>query len=183
MLKGRHNKIHDDVNTLIAHKELKRSRSLLKWSFLAIGILTLIIVISLSILSTNSDKLSNKCNTIQVPYKESIEKQIPLKYTQGTKSEGNTYHGINYYKTISLTVTNIDDEAGEFNVKFIFNRPKKAAIVKELSQFITPGQTQTFNTEADTDFGESIVIDYFITPGSKTITEEVTNYKTETICS
>ena len=132
------------------------------------------------------------CENVQVPYQEqeayqeeepyqAIEEyQVPLKYEVISAEEGSTTHNFNYFKTLTVTVRNVDSETGLFTVRMNFRTLKDSGTTKDVTQYIVPNEIKSFYQEYDSDLGEDVDMKYSVIPPEKTLTRTVTNYRTVT---
>lgn len=158
--------------------------------------IAIIVVVALSGCTSNdgsSVKITSpikNCKMVDVPYQEQVAYneeepytayeniQVSLKYEVTSAIKDTTFKGFDVWAYGEITVRNIDTETGTFTVEQTITTLNKPQSTKKSSQYIMSGESKIFRAEYDIDAGDDFNINYIVEPGTKTITQQVTKYRT-----
>ncbi|MDD5615449.1 MAG: hypothetical protein PHH85_04540 [Candidatus Methanoperedens sp.] len=118
--------------------------------------------------------------TEQEPYNAYEDEQVLLKYEVTNALKSTTLKGFDVWAYGEVTVRNLDSETGSFTVKQTITTLNNPSSTQQSSQFIMPSESKIFRQEYDIDMGDDFNINYIVEPGTKTITKQVTKYRTVT---
>ncbi len=141
-------------------------------------------VVSSSTGSSSSNQLSsNTCRDVQEAYQEQEAYQTPLSYSvlsSSLKEEWDLQKG--YYYRYDITVSNSDDNGGQFTVNFVLQTSKHGTLSDSSTQYVSSHSTQIFEKIFDTDMGEQVSGTHSVVPPTKTEYRTVTKYRTVRKC-
>jgi len=121
--------------------------------------------------------LNLKTCSVQEPYQTQQQVQVNLQYTISDAHYSGGLSGLNWMTTGYVSIYNADTEPGTFIVDCNF-RTLERTFTPQTRVYALPGETKTASCEADTNLGEDVEFTYIVTPGQKTITQTVTQYRT-----
>lgn len=134
--------------------------------------------------SSNQLTNTNNCRDVQEAYQEQEAYQTPLSYSvlsSSLKEEWELQKG--YYYRYDVTVSNSDDNSGQFTVNFALQTSKHGTLSNSSTQYISPHSTQIFEKIFDTDMGEQVSGSHSVVPPTKTEYRTVTKYRIVQKCN
>lgn len=121
-------------------------------------------VVSSNIGSSSSSQLSgNRCYDTQEAYQASLSYSV---LDSSLKEEWELQKG--YYYRYDVTVSNSDDNGGQFTINFVLQTSKHGTMSDSSTQYISPHSTQAFEKIFDTDMGEQVSGSHSVVPPTKT---------------
>lgn len=100
------------------------------------------------------------------------EEEVPIEYDELKNTITERWDmSRGYYHEAELTLRNIDEEGGEFKVKFIFENPNSVQKEVRKSSYIPSGQSYTFKATYDSESGEDVSGHPEVKQPTKTVTK------------